>query len=147
MERYLAEPKTDKKQSLSDEILRAAVDAEIMQMNEQGFNKKPDDNKLKLCGFKDRFDRKAILAYEWERSRLALDVDGLSFGGSDDQAIKIQYTLRLQPEKSKEQRCRFNSPWQGLIGSGYNELFVREQDTVYEELREMRAKLKNYIDQ
>lgn len=98
------------------------------------------------CKLMHRFDRKAILAYEWGRNRVSFDADGLNFDGAGDQAFKLEYRLRLQPEKSKRERCRYNSAWQGLIGSGYNEFFIRENDTIYQEFKEYRTKMQNYLD-
>ncbi|PCK00448.1 MAG: hypothetical protein COA45_01325 [Zetaproteobacteria bacterium] len=98
------------------------------------------------CGIKDRFDRKAILAYEWGRSRLALDVDGLNLSGGSERAIRLEYKMRFQPEKTKKQRCRYSSSWQGLIGSGYHELFVREEDTVWEEAKDVKRSVMQYVN-
>lgn len=100
----------------------------------------------KKCRMKDRFDRKAVLAYEWGRSRVALDVDGINLGGGGAQAVRIEYKIRFQPEKPKIQRCRYSSSWQGLIGSGYHEFFVREEDTVWGEIKEMKANALDYLD-
>ncbi len=98
------------------------------------------------CRVQDRFDRKALLAYEWDRSRFSLDVDGLSMGGADIDMVRLEYKIRLQPEKTKKQKCRYPSRWQGLIGSGYSELMVREDDTVFEEFKALRKKANPYID-
>ncbi len=93
---------------------------------------------VKSCSLGDRFDRGEVIAYEWDRNRLGFDVDGLNMGGGDESAVKLQYTLRLQHEQSSEQACRYASAWQGIAGSVYNELFLREEDTVWQELRAMR---------
>lgn len=98
------------------------------------------------CSLNDRFDRKAVVAYEWGRSRLSLDVDGVNFGGGDERAVHLQYKIRLQPEKTKKQRCRYSSSWQGLVGSGYNELFVRKEDTVWAEIRDVKKSASQYMD-
>lgn len=93
---------------------------------------------VKTCSLGDRFDRGEVIAYEWDRSRLGVDVDGLNMGGGAVDAVKLEYTLRLQHERSSEQACRYPSPWQGIAGSAYNELFLRQEDTVWQELRAMR---------
>lgn len=93
---------------------------------------------VKTCSLGDRFDRGEVIAYEWDRSRLGVDVDGLNMGGGSEDAVKLQYTLRLQHERSSAQACRYPSAWQGIAGSVYNELFLREEDTVWQELRAMR---------
>lgn len=89
----------------------------------------------KGCRVQDRFDKKALLAYEWGgRSRLGLDVDGLSYDSYDVEQVKVEYRLRFQQYKTAKERCRYGSSWQGMLGSGYNELFVRENDTIWQEL-------------
>lgn len=98
------------------------------------------------CRIQDRFDRKALLAYEWEHKRLGLDVDGIGLGGGDDSGIKLEYTINLQRQKNKYQKCRYSSQWQGLIGSGYHEMFIRQENTVWEDLRDMRRDVSDYMD-
>lgn len=98
------------------------------------------------CSLHDRFDRKAVVAYEWGRSRLSLDVDGVSLGGGGERGVHLKYKIRFQPEKTKKQRCRYSSPWQGLVGSGYNELFVRKEDTVWAEIRDVKRSAAQYMD-
>lgn len=96
------------------------------------------------CRLKDRFDRKALIAYEWSRNRMALDVDGI-VGGSGDSGMRLEYKVRLQPEKTKKQKCRYNARWQGLLGSGYNEFIVRKDDTVWTEIRQKRSEGVEFI--
>ena len=98
------------------------------------------------CRVQDRFDRKAVLAYEWGYQRIGLDVDGIGFGGSDDAGVKLEYKMNLQRKKNEYQKCRYNSKWQGLIGSGYNELFLREDGAMWKDLRDMRKDVSDYID-
>lgn len=95
------------------------------------------------CSISKRFDRKAVMAYEWNRNRLSFDLDGV--GGGGDQGVRVEYKIRLQPEKTKAQKCRYNSKWQGLIGSGYNELILRKDDTVWEEIKEIRSEAIKYV--
>ncbi len=89
------------------------------------------------CSFKDKFDRKSVLAYEWGRNKLSLDIDGINLKKSSTKALFIQYKLRLQPEKTKKQRCRFPSNWQGLLGSSYNEIFIRKDQKIWHEITSM----------
>lgn len=100
----------------------------------------------KKCRINDRFDRKALVAYHWDRNRLALDVDGINLGGSGNKGVRLEYRLRLQPGKTRKEKCLYESNWQGLIGSGYHELFVRENDTVWQELRRMRRDVMHRLD-
>ena len=99
----------------------------------------------KKCRIKDRFDRKATIAYEWGRERLSVDMDGIVSGGSGDSGMKVQYTMRLQNHVPKKQLCRYSSNWQGLIGSSYNEMFMRKDDTMWDDLREMRKSATDYM--
>ncbi len=103
-------------------------------------------NSLSGCRIKDRFDRKALIAYEWGRSRVSVDVDGINLSGGGDRGVFLAYKLRLQPEKTKAQRCRYNSNWQGLIGSGYHELVLREENTVWSEIKEIKAEVLSRFD-
>jgi hypothetical protein len=106
-----------------------------------------EEKSTRKCRIQHRFDRKAMLAYEWDRSRIALDVNGINIGGSDDdQGFRLEYRIKLSPEKTKVEKCRYASRWQGLIGSSYNEFFIREEDTVWQELREIRNDVTHYID-
>ncbi len=98
------------------------------------------------CRVQDRFDRKAVLAYEWGYERIGLDVDGVSFDGGDDSGVRLQYTMNLQRKKNGKQKCRYSSKWQGLVGSGYNEMFVRQDDTVWEDLRDIRKDVSDYVN-
>jgi hypothetical protein len=95
----------------------------------------------KGCSVKSRFDREALMAYEWGdggRQRLALDVDGIGFDQFDLEQVRLEYKIRLSAEPTKKQRCRYASSWQGMLGSGYNEMFVREGgDTIWNELGDL----------
>ncbi|GJL85166.1 MAG: hypothetical protein DHS20C02_09410 [Micavibrio sp.] len=89
----------------------------------------------KSCRIQDRFDRKALVAYEWGgRSRLGLDIDGISYDSYDVEQVKLEYRLRFDTYRTKKERCRYKSNWQGMVGTGYNELFVREDDTLWQEI-------------
>ena len=101
------------------------------------------------CNIKDRFDRGAALAYEWgegRRNRLAFDVGGLKlspFGGSSAKIdeVKVSFRFKLQNWESKKEKCRGEANWQGIVGSGYRELFLRENDTVWQQLGDFQRKL------
>ncbi len=100
------------------------------------------------CRLHDRFDRKALLAYEWGDNRLGFNVQGLNMAGGKVDGTMLSYRLRFSPDervayKTKRERCRYQSGWQGLIGSGYHEFFVRENDTVMQGLRDMRRDVED----
>lgn len=101
------------------------------------------EEKPKNCSVKDRIDRDALIAYEWSRNRLSMDVDGI---GGGDMGMMMTYKIRLQPEKTKKQKCRYNSSWQGMIGSGYNELMIREDDTLQEHFGKMRREFFDHLN-
>lgn len=111
-----------------------------------------EDTDKPKCKINHRFDNKAVVAYEWDRSRIALDFDGIGLdwdGFTEFEQVKLEYRLKFSPEKTKKERCRYPSRWQGLVGSGYNEFFLRDENTVWEELREIRKdfrkKINNYF--
>ena len=79
------------------------------------------------CSFKEKLDRKYLLAYEWGRSKLSMDIDGINMKPSSEKALRIEYKIRFQPEKTKKQLCRYPSNWQGLIGSSYNEFIIQKK--------------------
>lgn len=104
----------------------------------------------KECRLKDRFDRKVLLAYEWNRSRVALNIQGLNVGWSGVsgfEGAKLEYKLRIQPEKTHREKCRYTSHWQGLIGSGYNEMFLREDQTVWQELKKVKEETRQFLNE
>jgi hypothetical protein len=95
------------------------------------------------CNIKDRFDRDAALAYNFDdrQSRLALhlSLDGPSFsdpGRMELNSFMVRYTHKFsKPPQSKKEKCRFESNFQGVLGSAYNEFFVRNNYTVWKESR------------
>lgn len=95
----------------------------------------------KGCGIKDRFDRAAAVAYNFDdnQSRLALHmtVDGFGLGGAEIEKAMVKFHYKFQPIKNRKERCRYPSGFQGLVGSSYNEFFLRENNTVMQELRDM----------
>lgn len=97
------------------------------------------------CSTKDRFDRKDLVAYKWGstgENRLGFDVDGIGLRSANLDQVKLTYSLRLQPEKKKHERCLYQSSWQGMVGSGYNELFVRENDTVIDRAKKWTDRIQ-----
>lgn len=98
------------------------------------------------CHIKDRFDRKAVLAYQWGRNRIGLDIDGIGYDSMDLEEIKMTYRLRLQNHKRKKEKCRYNSSWQGMIGSSINEFYKREDDTVMQRFDALKKAVKNRMD-
>ncbi len=107
-----------------------------------------DQSRALGCGLRDRFDRGATLAYNFKdnQTRLALhlSVDGPKLSDPsrlEVNSVVLRYTHKFSkpPASSKRERCRFQSSFQGLLGSAYNEFFVRNSYTVWKELR---SKLK-----
>lgn len=102
-----------------------------------------DESKALGCGIGDRFERGATLAYNFkdEQNRLALNVgmSGPSF--SDPTRIEfknviLRFTHKFsKPIPNKRDKCRFKSGFQGLVGSTYNDFFVRTNFTVWKDLR------------
>ncbi len=101
---------------------------------------------LKKCRMKDRFDRKSLWAYEWvDGARLGLDVDGLNLSNTKINKVRFEYKISLQPELKKKDHCKYASPYQGILGSGYNELVLREDDTIWEEIDGIQAEISHHI--
>jgi hypothetical protein len=92
------------------------------------------------CSFRDRFDRDGVVAYNFSdgQSRLALHMtlDDVGFSGAEVERAMVRYTYKFQAIPHRKERCRYKSKWQGLVGSGYNELFQRKTNTVWQELRD-----------
>jgi len=96
------------------------------------------------CRVKDRFDRKDVLALEWGgRNRLGFDVGGIGWDSLEVKQVKLRYRLRFQKYKTKKELCRYASGFQGMIGSGYSELFARENNTVWQEIKKMRGDVQD----
>ncbi|MCC7305745.1 MAG: hypothetical protein IT558_05745 [Alphaproteobacteria bacterium] len=91
------------------------------------------------CSIKDRFDRDAMLAYNFSdnQSRLSLHLSGdVGLGEAEFEKVMIKFNYKFQPGKDKKQRCRYASGFQGVVGSVYNEFVRRKHDTVLDELRD-----------
>lgn len=112
-------------------------------LNAVSYKSDAPEKKTANCSIKDRIDRDALIAYEWSRNRLSMDVDGMSGG---DTGMMLTYKIRLQPEKTKAQKCRYGSKWQGMIGSGYNELMVRDDDTLQDHFGKMRREFFDHLN-
>lgn len=96
------------------------------------------------CSMGDRFDRGAALAYNFkdDQSRVALhlSMEGPSFsdpGRLQFNSVMVRFTHKFQkPSTTEKKKCLFPSGFQGMAGSIYNEFFVRENYTIWQELRE-----------
>lgn len=102
-----------------------------------------DQSKALGCSIGDRFDRGATLAYNFDdhQTRVALNLSVAGPKLSDPSRLElnsvvVRYTYKFsKPPPSKREKCRFQSSFQGLLGSAYNEFFVRNSYTVWKELR------------
>lgn len=102
-----------------------------------------DQSRALGCNIGDRFDRGATLAYNFDdnQTRLALNLRLSGPKLSDPSRLEVnsvmlRYTHKFsKPPLSKREKCRFQSSFQGLVGSAYNELFIRNTYTVWKELR------------
>jgi hypothetical protein len=100
----------------------------------------------KGCRIKDRIDRDAIIAYQWDQNRIALNVKGINMDSDGIEAVKLEYKLKLQPNKNHKERCKYQSNWQGIVGSGYNEMFVREENTIWGQIRDVKGQVSDALD-
>jgi hypothetical protein len=111
--------------------------------NEAKLGLSEDAAKSLGCNIKDRFDRGAALAYNFDdrQSRLALhlSMEGPSFSDPTRlqlNSMMVRYTHQFsKPPQSKKEKCRVESNFQGVVGSAYNEFFVRNNYTVWQEIR------------
>ena len=102
-----------------------------------------DESKALGCDIQDRFDRGATLAYNFDdhQSRLALhlNIEGPSLSNLSQiqiNSVMLRFTHHFQkPAEHKKEKCRIPSNIQGIIGSGYNELFLRNNFTIWTDLR------------
>lgn len=134
---------------LSDEEIQQYKLAAMQPASGPTTTKKKDDYAASLnCRPSERLDRQAAVAYQWgndQRNRLSFDMDGLElnpFGGSSAQIEKIrfEYRLKLQKHKNKKEKCKGTNNWQGMVGSGYRELIEREENTIWDEAKELKDK-------
>jgi hypothetical protein len=94
------------------------------------------------CRLQDRFDRSAVwsLSSRDGQRKLALDVD--TSGTSVDGAM-LRYSFKLSKGRNLKDKthCLYPSRVQGLAPSAYRELVKRKHNTVWQELRNLRADL------
>lgn len=96
------------------------------------------------CDMGDRFDRGAALSYNFDnhqtRLSLHLSVDAPSLSNPGNLGLNtamVRFTHKFQkPSKTEEAKCLYPSKVQGLLGSVYNEFFVRENYTILDELKD-----------
>jgi hypothetical protein len=90
------------------------------------------------CSLKDRFDRDAVLAYNFDdnQSRLSLH---MATDGASVERVGLRFTYKFQSYKTRKERCRYQSHFQGLGGSIYNEFFLRQHNTVWDNIRDRNA--------
>lgn len=133
----------------------ASADGVKQGLSEEDYDEKSIDRPEKLglseteskalgCKIGDRFDRGATLAYNFkdDQSRLALHLrmDGPKL--SDPSRLEIntvmfRFTHKFsKPPEGNKKKCRIQSSFQGILGSGYNELFIRNNYTIWKELRD-----------
>ncbi len=91
------------------------------------------------CSIRDRFDNSGALAYNFSnQSRLSLNLDmgNVGFGGVEVDKVMVKFRYKFQPGKDKKEACRYPSRYQGLVPSAYHELFQRQHNTVWDEIRD-----------
>ena len=120
------------------------IDIETVLAN----NQKTKSVSRKNCNIMDRFDRKLLLSYEQDggNTKYGFDVDGILSTNSKKRNIMFSYKKKLNPSTIKKKPCRFNSNIQGLLGSVYNEVFLRQDDTVWSDIKEIRHEIEQNLD-
>ncbi len=104
--------------------------------------------KRKNCNIMDRFDRKMLLAFEKDNGniRYGFDIDGISYKSVKIENIMFTYRKKLNPSKTRKTSCRFNSGFQGLVGSAYNEIFLRKDDTIWKDLKDIKREIRQNLN-
>lgn len=120
-----------------------------------------DESKAMGCNLTNRFDRSAALAYNFDdhqsRVSLHLSLDGPSLsnpGNVGFNSVMVRYTHKFQkPAKRKgatgptyveegHKGCLYPSKVQGFLGSAFNEMFLRTNYTILDELKDRGLNLK-----
>lgn len=95
------------------------------------------------CSIKDRFDRSETIAYQWGQNRIGFNYDT---NGTDFKGAFLKYRLKFQPHKTSKERCKHPARWQGLLGSAHNEFFLRETNTVWDDLKVIRLDAESRLE-
>jgi hypothetical protein len=95
------------------------------------------------CSVKDRFDTTSALSFLSEDGRKELALNVRTSGTSVNAAmLRFRYQFDDAPRKTKGRaECRFPSRVQGLVGSAYHELIVRDQNTVWHQFKSLKVDL------
>jgi len=92
------------------------------------------------CSLRDRFDKDSVVAYNFSdgQSKLALHMNmgSMGFNGVEVDKVELKFHFRLQPIKTHDEKCRYPSNFQGLVGSGYHEFIERQHNTVWDNIRD-----------
>ena len=91
------------------------------------------------CSMGDRFDRKETLAYNFSDNQTRLGLKVSTSGATAFKGFKLQLTYKFDKPGHTSKKCKFSSPYQGLVGSAYNELFLRQKDTIWNDLSDRGA--------
>jgi hypothetical protein len=102
------------------------------------------------CSIGDRFDHRATLAYNFdERHQLALNMrvnDDSGSMGVSRAVVVFRYKFpaaKASRTEQKHAKCRYDSHWQGLVGSTYNELFLRDHNSLWGQIKDNRLDFWN----
>ena len=96
------------------------------------------------CSFAGRFDNRSALAYNFDdnRSQIGFNMSVNDHGSGMVNVSRAVVVFRYRfdhvksPPREEKEKCRYASHWQGLVGSGYNELFLRDHNTLLGEVRD-----------
>jgi hypothetical protein len=92
------------------------------------------------CSIGNRFDRRTTLAYNFDdhQSQLGfrMAINSRNNGPVGVSRAMLVFRYKFQPAKERHERCRYNSHWQGVVGSAYNELILREHNSLWGEIRD-----------
>jgi hypothetical protein len=94
------------------------------------------------CSFAGRFDSHSALAYNFDDNRsqigfnMSVNDHGAGLVNVSRAAVVFRYKFDQVKSPPRAEKCRYASHWQGLVGSSYNELFLRDHNTLWGEVRD-----------
>lgn len=100
----------------------------------EDFDPRPGDYTVRLangdstrCHLRDRLDRRSLFAYEFDDGAARIDLLPRG-GGFRGHGFAIRFTYQFGGGHTHRQDCLAHSPYQGILGSLYNELYTGRDD-------------------
>ena len=93
------------------------------------------------CSFAGRFDNRSALAYNFDDNRsqvgfnMSVNDHGSGMVNLSRAVVAFRYKFDHVKSSTVNDKCRYVSHWQGLVGSAYNELVLRDNNTLWGEIK------------